>query len=97
MRASEVAQSFLTLGDTMDFSLLGSSDHGIFQARVLEWVAIAFSGSYNEDLIFMMEGSLPSHPSWLVDCCLHIHIIISLNASVIIMVNRITVLRSLKV
>ena len=40
---SEVAQSCLTLRDPMDCSLLGSSVHGIFQARVLEWVAIAFS------------------------------------------------------
>ena len=41
---SEVAQSCLTLSDPMDYSLPGSSDHGIFQARVLEWGAIAFSG-----------------------------------------------------
>ena len=40
---SEVAQSHPTLSDPMDCSLLGSSVHGIFQARVLEWVAIAFS------------------------------------------------------
>ena len=40
---SEVAQSCLTLSDTMDCSLPGSSIHGIFQARVLEWGAIAFS------------------------------------------------------
>ena len=40
---SEVAQSFPTLSDPMDCSLPGSSAHGIFQARVLEWVAIAFS------------------------------------------------------
>ena len=40
---SEVAQSCLTLRDAMDCSLLGSSIHGIFQARVLEWGAIAFS------------------------------------------------------
>ena len=40
---SEVAQSCLTLRDPMDYSLPGSSVHGIFQARVLEWVAIAFS------------------------------------------------------
>ena len=40
---SEVAQLCLTLSDTMDCSLPGSSDHGIFQARVLEWGAIAFS------------------------------------------------------
>ena len=41
--ASEVAQSCLTLCDPMDCSLQGSSIHGIFQARVLEWVAISFS------------------------------------------------------
>ena len=39
---SEVAQLCLTLSKLMDCSLLGSSVHGIFQARVLEWVAIAF-------------------------------------------------------
>ena len=40
---SEVTQSCPTLSDPMDCSLSGSSVHGIFQARVLEWVAIAFS------------------------------------------------------
>ena len=40
---SEVAQSCPTLSDPMDHSLLGSSIHGILQARVLEWGAIAFS------------------------------------------------------
>ena len=40
---SEVAQSCPTLHDTMDCSLPGSSVHGIFQERVLEWGAIAFS------------------------------------------------------
>ena len=39
----EVAQSCPTLSDPMDFGLPGSSAHGIFQARVLEWGAIAFS------------------------------------------------------
>jgi len=43
---SEVAQPCLTLSDPMDFSLPGSSVHGIFQARVLEWGAIAFSYSW---------------------------------------------------
>ena len=42
---SEVAQSCPTLSDPMDCSLPGSSVHGIFQARVLEWGAIAFSGA----------------------------------------------------
>ena len=40
---SEVTQSCLTLINPMDCSPPGSSSHGIFQARVLEWVAIAFS------------------------------------------------------
>ena len=42
---SEVAQSWPTLSDPMDCSLPGSSVHGIFQARALEWAAIAFSVS----------------------------------------------------
>ena len=42
----EVAQSCPTLSDPMDYSLPGSSIHGIFQARVLEWGAIAFSIAY---------------------------------------------------
>ena len=41
---SEVAQSWPTLWDPMDCSLPGSSIHGIFEARVLEWVAIFFFG-----------------------------------------------------
>ena len=41
----EVAQFYLTFLDPMDCSPPGSSIHGIFQARVLEWGAIAFSGS----------------------------------------------------
>ena len=43
---TEVAQSCLTLSDLMDCSLPGSSVRGIFQARVLEWVAIAFSALF---------------------------------------------------
>ena len=43
---SEVAQSCLTLSDPMDCRLAGSSIHGIFQARVLEGDAIAFSVSH---------------------------------------------------
>jgi len=42
----EVAQSCLTLSDPTDCSLPGSSVHGILQARVLEWGAIAFSIYY---------------------------------------------------
>ena len=40
---SEVAQSCLTLSDPVECSLPGSSVHGICQARVVEWGAIAFS------------------------------------------------------
>ena len=43
---SEAAQSCPTLRDPMDCSLPGSSVHGIFQARVLEWGAIVFSRIY---------------------------------------------------
>ena len=45
---SEVAQSFLTHSDPKDYSPPGSSVHGIFQAKVLEWVAIAFSAGKEE-------------------------------------------------
>ena len=47
---SEVAQSRLTLSDPMDCSLPGSSIHDIFQARVLEWGAIAFSDRVGEGI-----------------------------------------------
>ena len=40
---SEVTQSYPTPSDPMDCSLPGSSIHGVFQARILEWGAIAFS------------------------------------------------------
>ena len=43
---SEVTHPCLTLSDPVDCSLPGSSVHGIFQARVLEWGAIAFSQSW---------------------------------------------------
>ena len=56
---SEVAQSCPTPSDPMDCSLPGSSVHGIFQVRVLEWGAIAFSvvnlsGIVNTKLILNM-------------------------------------------
>ena len=47
---SEVVQSYLTLSDPMDCILPGSSIHGIFQARVLEWGAIAFSRNRDPEL-----------------------------------------------
>ena len=56
---SEVAQSCTTLSDPMDHSLPGSSVHGIFQARVLEWDAIAFSMT-NLDSIKKQRHYLPT-------------------------------------
>ena len=75
---SEVAQSCPTLSDPMDCSLLGSSVHGIFQARVLEWGAIAFSlfgatsfkFSAIKDLLLclsMCHPPLPNSFSTLID------------------------------
>ena len=52
-----VAQSCLTLGDPVDCSLPGSPVHGIFQARILEWVAISFS-----------RGSSPPKDRTLISC-----------------------------
>ena len=45
---SEDAQSCPTLCDPMECSLSGSSIHGIFQARVLEWIAISFSSGSSQ-------------------------------------------------
>ena len=53
---SEVAQSGLTLRDPMDCSLPGSSVHGISQARVLEWIAIAFSNFKCSRLLIRVGG-----------------------------------------
>ena len=57
---SEVAQSCPTLSDLMDCSPPGSSAHGIFQARVLEWGAIAFSDLTLEG-VFFLEGFQMCH------------------------------------
>ena len=51
---SEVTQSCLTLSDPMDCSLPGFSVHGIFQARVLEWGAIAFSVDTGDTVQFVI-------------------------------------------
>ena len=53
---SEVAQSCLTPSDPMDCSLPASSVHGIFQARILEWGAIAFSRRLPRTLNFKETG-----------------------------------------
>ena len=55
---SEVAQSCPTLSDPMDCSLPGSSIHGIFQAIVLEWGAIAFSDVSLTYLIILVPVAL---------------------------------------
>ena len=59
---SEHAQSYPALRDPMDCSLPGSSVHGIVQARVLEWVAIAFSVLYMRSFIknYIRELSINS-------------------------------------
>ena len=54
---TEVVQSCLTLSNPMDCSLLGSSVHGIFQARVLEWGVIAFSGREGNEALTPMRRS----------------------------------------
>ena len=54
---SEVAQSCPTLSDPMDCSLPSSSVHGIFQGRVLEWVAIAFSNMLSRLVITFLPRS----------------------------------------
>ena len=51
---NEVAQLCLTVRDPMDCRLPGFSIHGIFQARVLEWGAIAFSPSLSKILQFQV-------------------------------------------
>ena len=58
---SEVTRSCPTLGDPMDCSIPGSSVHGIFQARVLEWGAIAFSRQRK-------RRALNSNNSWHKKC-----------------------------
>ena len=57
---NEVAQWCPTLIDPMDCSLPGSSVHGIFQARVLEWGAIAFSEIIAVKFFIILNRSLPS-------------------------------------
>ena len=57
---SEVTQLCATLRNPMDHSPPGSSIHGIFQARVLEWVAIAFSMSETRDVKLMLLSFMDS-------------------------------------
>ena len=58
----EVAQSCPILSDPMDCSLPGSSIHGIFQARVLEWGAIAFSDLRTEVHDILQEAVIKTIP-----------------------------------
>ena len=57
---SEVAQSCSTPSDPMDCSLPCSSVHGIFQARVLEWGAIAFSMTNLDSILKSRDITLPT-------------------------------------
>jgi len=61
---SEVAQSCPTLHNPMDCSLPGSSVHGIFQARVLEWVAVAFSGKWCYQQAVNFQNTQTIHIAW---------------------------------
>ena len=63
---SEVAQSCLTLSDPTDCSPPGSSVHGIFQARILEWVAIPFSRGSSQ-LLNLPNEIEPQSPSLQAD------------------------------
>ena len=63
---SEVGQSCLTLSDPMDCSLPGSSIHGIIQARVLEWGAIAFSNAWKWKVkVKLLSRVRPLATSWI--------------------------------
>ena len=62
---SEVAQLCLTLSDPMNCSLPGSSTHGIFQARVLEWGAIAFSVRVLEEMSISLPCNIISRTTYL--------------------------------
>ena len=66
---SEVAQLCPTLSDPMDCSLPGSFIHGSFQARVLEWVAIAFSITISWSLFRFMSIEPMMASNHLILCC----------------------------
>ena len=67
---SEVAQSCQTPSDPMDCSPPGSSVHGIFQARVLEWGAIAFSPRYTTGTQILVLGPASGRITNLMDMSL---------------------------
>ena len=60
---SEVTRSCLTLSDPMDCSLPGSSVHGIFRARVLEWGAIAFFDLVGSGQLICVPSTLSLIPT----------------------------------
>ena len=64
--ACSIAQSHLTLCHFMDYSLLGSSVHGIFQARIPKWVAISFSRGLPDPGI---EPESLAFPALAVEVC----------------------------
>ena len=74
---SEVVQSCLTLRNPMICSLPGSSVHGIFQARVLEWGAIAFSNLWHQDWSFSFSfhklHNLSRNSSFHIEDMMKIH------------------------
>ena len=72
---SEVAQSCLTLSDPMDCSPPGSSIHGVFQARVLEWGAIAFSipcGMAKNIFFYFFSWTYKKQQNWPKICIYYI-------------------------
>ena len=73
---SEVAQSCPTLRDPMECSLPGSSIHGIFQARILERVASAFSVSSIKSFIFYLTVVGPSCGPWMFRVAMHRHLLL---------------------
>ena len=79
---SEVAQSWPTPSDPMECSLPGSSVHGIFQARVLEWGAIAFSA---RSIYISANDSFPFHFIWVTFHCIYVdwsHCIITFKVAI---------------
>ena len=58
--AANSLQSCPTLYNSMDYSLPGSTIHGIFQARILEWVAIAFSMTNLDSMLKSRDITLPT-------------------------------------
>ena len=75
----EVGQSCLTLSDPMDYSLPGSSIHGIFQARVLEWGAIAFSTELHKSLQTPVHARMTGDVLQFCNCMIPVHASCGLN------------------